>query len=67
MKAFILVMLGLRLLLLTGAVGMCLFGLLATGESPVPWTWRAGYAAGLGLSTFLWLRVCKTLAATWRG
>ncbi len=67
MKKFILVMLALRLLLLTGAVGMCLFGLLATGEQSVPAFWRIGYALGLGLSAFLWNRVRKALAQTWRG
>ncbi len=66
MKAFILLMLGLRLLLLTGAVGMCVFGLFATGENSVPWTWRAGYALGLGLSAFLWLNVWKATVKTWR-
>ncbi|MFM8905535.1 MAG: hypothetical protein ACKOLZ_02170 [Verrucomicrobiota bacterium] len=66
MKAFILVMLGLRLLLLTGAVGMCVYGLFATGDNPVPWTWRAGYALGLGLSAFLWIHVWKASVKTWR-
>jgi hypothetical protein len=65
-KKFILFMLGLRLLFLTAAVAMCVFGLLAAGEPGIPWTWRAGYAAGLGLSAFLWTRVWKAVVQTWK-
>jgi hypothetical protein len=45
---------------------MCVFGLLAAGEPGIPWTWRAGYAAGLGLSAFLWTRVWKAVVRTWK-
>jgi len=65
-KAFLIFMLALRLLLLTGAAGMCLFGLLAAAESTDPWKWRTGYALGLGLSGFLWLHVWRAAVRTWR-
>jgi hypothetical protein len=67
MKTMLLILLGLRLLFLSAAGAMCVYGLLHAADPAVAWYWTVGHVVVLAASVFLIGRVWASLKATWAG
>ena len=66
MKTMMLLLLGVRLLFLSAAGAMCLYGLLHAADPKVAWYWTVGHAVVLAACVFLIGRVWASLKATWK-
>ena len=66
MKTMMLILLGVRLLFLSAAGAMCLYGLLHAADPKVAWYWTVGHALVLAACVFLIGRVWASLKATWK-
>ena len=65
MKTMLLILLGVRLLFLSAAGAMCIYGLLHAADPKVQWYWTLGHAVVLATCVFLIGRVWASLKATW--
>ena len=61
----LLILLGMRLLFLSAAGAMCVYGLLHAADPKVAWYWTLGHAVVLGASVFLIGKVWASLKETW--
>ena len=66
MKAMMLFLLGVRLLFLSAAGAMCIYGLLHAADPKVQWYWTLGHAVVLAACVFLIGRVWASVKATWK-
>ena len=66
MKTMMLLLLGVRLLFLSAAGAMCVYGLLHAADPKVAWYWTVGHAVVLAACVFLIGRVWASLKATWQ-
>ncbi len=65
-KFMLIFLLVVRLLFLSAAGAMCIYGLLHAADPNVQWYWTVGHVAVLAVSVFLIGRVWATLKATWQ-
>jgi hypothetical protein len=66
MKTMMLFLLGVRLLFLSAAGAMCVYGLLHAADPNVHWYWTVGHALVLAGCVFLIGKVWASLKATWK-
>ena len=66
MKTMMLFLLGVRLLFLSAAGAMCVYGLLHAADPKVLWYWTVGHAVVLAGCVFLIGKVWASLKATWK-
>ena len=66
MKTMMLILLGVRLLFLSAAGAMCVYGLLHAADPKVQWYWTVGHAVVLAACVFLIGKVWTSLKATWK-
>jgi hypothetical protein len=66
MKSMMLFLLGVRLLFLSAAGAMCIYGLLHAADPKVLWYWTVGHAVVLAGCVFLIGKVWASLKATWK-
>ena len=66
MKTMMLFLLGVRLLFLSAAGAMCVYGLLHAADPNVQWYWTVGHVVVLAGCVFLIGKVWASLKATWR-
>ena len=66
MKTMMLFLLGVRLLFLSAAGAMCIYGLLHAADPKVLWYWTVGHALVLMACVFLIGKVWASLKATWK-
>ena len=65
-KFMLIFLLGVRLLFLSAAGAMCIYGLSHAADAKMEWYWTVGHIAVLAVSVFLIGRVWATLKATWK-
>jgi hypothetical protein len=66
MKTMMLFLLGVRLLFLSAAGAMCVYGLLHAADPKVLWYWTVGHVVVLAGCVFLIGKVWTSLKATWK-
>jgi hypothetical protein len=66
MKSMMLFLLGVRLLFLSAAGAMCVYGLLHAADPKVLWYWTVGHALVLAACVFLVGKVWGSMKATWK-
>ena len=66
MKTMMLFLLGVRLLFLSAAGAMCVYGLLHAADPNVQWYWTVGHGVVLAGCVFLIGKVWASLKATWK-
>ena len=66
MKSMMLFLLGVRLLFLSAAGAMCVYGLLHAADPKVLWYWTVGHVVVLTGCVFLIGQVWASLKATWQ-
>ena len=66
MKSMMLFLLGVRLLFLSAAGAMCVYGLLHAADPKVLWYWTVGHVVVLTGCVFLIGKVWASLKATWQ-
>lgn len=66
MKTMMLFLLGVRLLFLSAAGAMCVYGLLHAADPKVLWYWTVGHVVVLAGCVFLIGKVWASLKATWK-
>ena len=66
MKSMMLFLLGVRLLFLSAAGAMCIYGLLHAADPKVLWYWTVGHVLVLAACVFLIGKVWASLKATWK-
>jgi hypothetical protein len=66
MKTMMLFLLGVRLLFLSAAGAMCVYGLLHAADPNVQWYWTVGHVVVLAGCVFLIGKVWASLKATWK-
>ena len=66
MKTMMLFLLGVRLLFLSAAGAMCVYGLLHAADPKVLWYWTVGHALVLAACVFLIGKVWGSMKATWK-
>ena len=66
MKTMMLFLLVVRLLFLSAAGAMCVYGLLHATDPKVLWYWTVGHAVVLAACVFLIGKVWASLKATWK-
>ncbi|MBM3826614.1 MAG: hypothetical protein FJ410_07865 [Verrucomicrobia bacterium] len=66
MKTMMQFLLGVRLLFLSAAGAMCVYGLLHAADPQVQWYWTVGHVVVLAVSVFLIGKVWASLKATWK-
>ena len=66
MKFMMLFLLGVRLLFLSAAGAMCVYGLLHAADPKVLWYWTVGHVLVLAACVFLIGKVWASLKATWK-
>ena len=65
-KFMMLFLLGVRLLFLSAAGAMCVYGLLHAADPKVLWYWTVGHVLVLAACVFLIGKVWASLKATWK-
>jgi hypothetical protein len=65
-KTMMLFLLGVRLLFLSAAGAMCVYGLLHAADPKVLWYWTVGHVLVLAACVFLIGKVWASLKATWK-
>ncbi len=66
MKAMMLFLLGVRLLFLSAAGAMCIYGLSHAADARMEWYWTLGHVVVLAACVFLIGRVWASVKATWK-